>query len=357
MQTEQSKKVSVIIPVFDIPDEMLIRCYESMKSQVLDDIEYIFVNDGSPRESNVEFLKSMSLQDHRMVFIDLSENSGVAVARNCAIDLSKGEFIGFVDADDWAEPEMFANLYNAAKIQEADIVMCSTRQYLADNSLREENGRSYSIEVKSIRDYIKVADFASLGCCDKIYRKKSLSDIRFLPNMTIYEDALFNFRVYSNINRFIKISEVLYNKDFRCDSVSNSVVGISKFAKILFSTKQFLILSGQTEKWSPLLSKYLFWETLRISILDRNVMAPLWGGLSPMYNEIFTEFMSSEILSERLNSRGRFVRALLHKYLKSSLSKFPKYNYYSLKLMSIYIREKSSSGSVIKALKSICRYR
>ncbi len=115
-------KVSVIVPVYNA-EKYLRRCIESIQKQTLKDIQIILVNDGST-DNSLSICKEYQKRDNRIEVIDTA-NMGVSSARNTGIEAAIGEYIGFVDADDWIEPEMYENMYKQIKRIQADVCMCN----------------------------------------------------------------------------------------------------------------------------------------------------------------------------------------------------------------------------------------
>ena len=113
--------ISIIVPVFN-KEKYLEECLNSILNQTLNSIEIILVDDGST-DSSKKICKQY-LKDQRVSYY-YQENEGLASARQAGIDKSKGEYIGFVDADDWIEPDMYEKMYNKAKEYSADIVYCN----------------------------------------------------------------------------------------------------------------------------------------------------------------------------------------------------------------------------------------
>ena len=111
-------KVSVIIPVYNV-EQYLRECLDSVVNQTLKDIEIICVNDGSTDNSLV-ILEEYAAKDERIKIVN-KENGGLSSARNCAIPLARGEYIGFVDSDDWIDLDFYEKLYNTAKKYKAEI--------------------------------------------------------------------------------------------------------------------------------------------------------------------------------------------------------------------------------------------
>ncbi|WP_342042527.1 glycosyltransferase [Bacillus sp. OTU2372] len=115
-------KVSIIVPIYNV-EKYLSRCLDSLLAQTLKEIEIIAINDGSS-DNSLEILKMYGLKDSRIKVIN-KLNGGVSSARNVGIQHAIGEFIGFVDPDDWVDHDMYEVMYKNAVSQKADIVMCS----------------------------------------------------------------------------------------------------------------------------------------------------------------------------------------------------------------------------------------
>ncbi|MBR6356405.1 MAG: glycosyltransferase [Alphaproteobacteria bacterium] len=119
-------KVSIIVPVYNV-EKYLGKCLESLTAQTLKDIEIICINDGSTDDS-LTVLQNFAAKDKRIKLID-KENGGPGVARNLGIKTAKGEYIGFVDPDDWVREDMYENMYAQAKRLDSDIVICDYVRY------------------------------------------------------------------------------------------------------------------------------------------------------------------------------------------------------------------------------------
>ena len=180
--------ISIIIPVYNA-ESYIRRCLESVLSQTYKEIQVILVNDGST-DDTLSILEEYSRSDSRIQLIN-KDNSGVSKTRNIGIDISDGEYIGFVDADDYLEPEMYEKLYNAIKKTAADVACCGyyqdfdTYKYeisvadslLADNKTYYELCGTSNILGQYFRQDIRsgIGD----GNWNKLFRKDIISDIRY----------------------------------------------------------------------------------------------------------------------------------------------------------------------------------
>lgn len=121
-----SVKVSIIVPVYNV-EEYLVKCLDSLINQTLREIEIICINDGST-DNSLEILQAYAQKDNRIIVVD-KENEGQGIARNLGISIARGEYIGFVDPDDWASLEMYEKMYNQAKELNSEIVVCNFIKY------------------------------------------------------------------------------------------------------------------------------------------------------------------------------------------------------------------------------------
>lgn len=124
--------ISVIVPVYKI-EEYLRQCLESLSAQTLDDMEIIIVDDGSP-DGCPEICDEYAAKDARMKVVH-KQNGGLLSARKAGVAASSGDYIGFVDGDDWVEPETFMNMHNAIIKYSPDMVLSD---FLSDFGERRE---------------------------------------------------------------------------------------------------------------------------------------------------------------------------------------------------------------------------
>ena len=212
------KKISIIIPIYNT-EKHLRKCLDSVINQTLHDIEIICVNDGSS-DGSAGILKEYANKDKR-IKIFYKENAGLVAARKTGIELATGAYVGFVDSDDWVEPDMFEKLYNRAAQYEADLVTCGyylegnytsvlidtipegfydTQQmtYLRENTI-------FNIEKKD------VGIRASL-CC-KLFKteKIKIAESRVPDAVTMAEDRLANLAYMLECESAYVLLEPLYH--------------------------------------------------------------------------------------------------------------------------------------------------
>lgn len=221
-------KISIIVPIYNVED-YLSRCLESLLSQRLKEIEIITVNDGSTDGSS-NILKDYAKKDDRIVVIE-KENGGVSSARNAGFLAAKGEYIGFVDPDDWIDNDMYEQLYHTAIQENADIVMCTYIREFGTHSKEKlfhlpEKVCYESGEVKSqmMRRLVgplneEIANPELLDAWGTVWSKLYRTDIIKENNIHFIdlevigtnEDSLFNIHTFYYTRKFVFLNKPYYH--------------------------------------------------------------------------------------------------------------------------------------------------
>ena len=202
-------KLSVIIPVYNM-EKYLTRCLNSVTKQTLIDIEIICVNDGSTDKSQ-EILEQYAKKDNRIKIIKI-ENSGQAVARNTGISAATGEYLGFVDSDDWIDKNYFEKMYNTAKKYDAPIACAGFKRFKYANGQIKKQFK-YEKCIDNINDMID-ADNVPEHCYiwNKIYKRKNWIDanMKFPENM-IFEDIAIILKILNSLGPMVTVPNVYYH--------------------------------------------------------------------------------------------------------------------------------------------------
>lgn len=195
-------KVSIIVPVYNTA-KYLSMCIESLINQTLKDIEIILINDGSTDESESIIKK---YKDKRIKYI-FKKNEGIGKTRNLGIEKTNGEYLAFIDSDDYIEPNFCEVMYNKAIKDECDIVICD---YYKDINERLEEVKFASFKDTNLKENPEIINLINLGPCNKIYKKELFKDKnnRFIENLK-YEDAPFVCRLLLSAKKIGKIDECL----------------------------------------------------------------------------------------------------------------------------------------------------
>ena len=201
--------VSIIIPVYNTPEKKLCRCLDSIIAQSYKDYECIVVDDGSTDDSSV-IIDEYVTSDARFKVIH-KENGGVSSARNCGLKMAKGEWIVFVDSDDWLLPDHIASLM-VTVTDDVDLVMTGFRFLHPDKTTEHGYKAEKYIGIDSIRKFIVETEFLRFQVpWDRTYRNKK--KLFFDENLSLGEDRLFCYNYLLNCKGIATIDKISYIHD------------------------------------------------------------------------------------------------------------------------------------------------
>lgn len=189
-------KLSIIVPVYKV-EEYLGECVDSLLSQTIDDYEIILVDDGSPDNSG-KIADEYVAANPDMIRVLHIDNGGQGRARNFALDIAKGDFVGFVDSDDWVTHDMYEKMYTRAAETGADVVVCDFMERFAD-------GRESMLPASLQDNWLGSAG----SSCNKIFRRSLVGALRF-PVGLWYEDFYFSAVMLLRSKHTEFIAEPLY---------------------------------------------------------------------------------------------------------------------------------------------------
>lgn len=225
-------KISIIIPVYNV-ENYIEKCINSLINQTLVDVEFIFVNDGSP-DGSANIIKKYQKKDKRIKLIE-KENGGQASARNLGLKHATGEYVAFVDSDDYVDINMYKILYECAKKDDLDIVICD--YYLVYNDKIVKNKSKLTDEYQRI---IKNEEYVILSPCpwNKIIKRKYIEDVGFkFPEGIIYEDFAAIPLLGLNEPKVLYVKECLYYYVQSETSTMRNMEYKEKYENIFVATK------------------------------------------------------------------------------------------------------------------------
>lgn len=254
---------SIIIPFYNAQN-YAAQCLDSIKAQNFSNWEVIVVNDGST-DGTVEILKEYINNDKRIILIDKS-NEGVSVARNTGLKIATGEWVGFLDADDWFAEEALNNLYDISVSNKADIIGFNHFYNLRDKEWphanlyptyieRDKEKKMYFVLDSLFPHYDRYKNDVIVGSIrtvwDKIFKRSFLlhNDITFNESLKIGEDSIFCFDAFSKAN-----SIQYYNKFFVHYRLLNSSV-TRKFSSGIDSINNQIL-----DLWKEKITSLNFWN-------------------------------------------------------------------------------------------------
>lgn len=224
-----SPKISIIVPVYNV-EKYIHKCIDSILNQTFKDFELILVDDGSTDNCG-QICDEYAKKDSRVIVIH-KENGGQATARNIALDIAKGEYIGFVDSDDYIEFDMYEFLYNLCIDNNCDIANCSSTIYFK-NKVKVNGGHDLMIhDTKSAMKVLTEGVLYDECLWTKLIKKELFNGLK-IPEGIAYEDTAFTYKLIDRANKVCCKGEAKYNYIKRKDSTMDRAVKNVKIDAIL----------------------------------------------------------------------------------------------------------------------------
>lgn len=266
---EQAPLISVIVPVYKV-ERYLNRCIHSIVNQTYKNLEIILVEDGSPDKCS-DMCDLWGKKDSRIKVIHQS-NGGGGKARNRALDCARGEYIAFVDSDDYIAECMFEVLYSEFS-DNVDIVECDYCKVENSSKVFSKDIVNYNKKifttVEAMRENIKGVFFQQV-IWNKIYRKSVIGNIRF-PEDTLIDDEFWTYKIIGRTRNLIHVEKVLYAYRQQNQSIMHTT----------FSKKRLQAIRAQEEKLDYMTHNY---PELRFAVHEKLWLLCLYLGQMSLKN-------------------------------------------------------------------------
>ncbi len=221
-------KISIIVPVYKV-EPYLRKCVDSILAQTYKNLEIILVDDGSP-DGCPAICDEYSEKDSRVRVIH-KPNGGLSDARNAGLEIATGEWLSFIDSDDWIEPSMYETLLKNANIHDAQISVGGVLdELITDNEIivtKTTAGESVITETREKIDAISHFLSHSWSAWDKIYRREVFDGIRY-PVGEINEDEAIALHLLDKCDRVVYTNEPFYHYIRRPESITTSSFSLKK---------------------------------------------------------------------------------------------------------------------------------
>lgn len=255
--------LSVVVPVYNV-ENYLERCLESIINQTYKDLEIILVNDGST-DSSQKICEKYVEKDFRVKLIN-KKNGGLSSARNLGLEISKGDYIAFIDSDDYIDFEMYEKMMRKLLEKNADLVMCDVKVEFPTHNKIIETSDFLDVDIQLEKKHIlKIYPTA----WNKIYKKEIFikNKIRF-PEGLYYEDAEVNFKILTLINKITRVPNAYYHYVQRAGSItkSNSRFKMLDIYIIFENIKKFLIEEKKYEVYKKIYD-YVYTRSTMVVLL------------------------------------------------------------------------------------------
>lgn len=235
--------ITVVVPIYKV-EKYLKKCIDSIIKQTYKNLEIILVDDGSP-DKCPQICDEYAKKDSRIKVIH-KENGGLSDARNVGIDIAKGEYITFVDSDDYIDPEYIELLYKTIKKDKSDMAISSHKVIYENGTVLEKATKEESIlKPKEVLKRILYDDGIDLSAWAKLYKIELFKEIRY-PKGRLFEDAATTYKLVDKCEKISIISRSTYNYIIRGNSITN----------INFSEKKMDLIISTEEMCNYIKKKY-----------------------------------------------------------------------------------------------------
>ncbi|MED1205208.1 glycosyltransferase family 2 protein [Heyndrickxia acidicola] len=269
-------KISIIVPVYKV-ENYINKCIDSILSQAFSDFELILIDDGSPDNCG-HICDQYAKQDKRIRVIH-QENKGLSSARNTGLAASKGDYIGFVDSDDYIHEDMYRILYHQAEEYKADIAICNFLKVedQGPSIVSESEGNSpvkYFTNIEALQQLFSKNDLSYVTgagnnitwiiVCNKLFRRKLFEHVRFEEGRICEDEFIIHKLLYSS-KKIIFISSKLYFYVQRSSSIIHSHFTIQRLDKVdaLRERAEFFKCINHMELYYQAITSYMnafFWN-------------------------------------------------------------------------------------------------
>lgn len=211
------KLISIVLPIYNV-ENYIEKCMESVLNQTYKNIEIILVDDGSP--DNCPIICDQYVKEDNRVKVVHKENGGLSDARNAGIKVANGDYITFIDSDDYVDKDYVEFLYNTIEETDADIAIGGHRViYDSGKIIEKETHENSVLEPKKVLERILYDDGIDLSAWGKLYKRYLFNDIKF-PKGRLFEDSATTYMLVDKANKIAINSISKYNYIIRKNSIS-----------------------------------------------------------------------------------------------------------------------------------------
>ena len=237
--------ISIIVPIYNA-ENYLERCITSLINQTYKSLEIILINDGSTDNSR-DICNNYAKKDKRIKILN-QKNSGVSFARNKGLDTAQGQYICFVDSDDYISQEFVEKMYKQVSTNKADLAICNINN-VSNKGIKSQNSLSYKNNIITKEDYYKNINSFGGFLWNKIFKKNVIGNLRLEEDIYYCEDELFVINYVEKCTRITCLQEPLYFYCTHLNSLSSWKDG--------WNEKKITIINAK-QKSLDILNKYPF---------------------------------------------------------------------------------------------------
>lgn len=300
----KQQKISIIIPVYNV-EQYLEKCIDSVLNQTISNLEIILVNDGSKDNSGL-ICDKYAVVDKRITVVH-KQNGGLSDARNCGIKHSSGDYIIFLDSDDFLAPTFCEILLENARKYDADIVISGLKNYYEGDEVNYEicNGSKLSEQLTKEETYKRMflQEKIDVNATAKLYKRSLFNDIEF-PKGMLYEDIQIVDKIIESANIIVAID---YRGYYYLQRQNSIMYGKMSNKRLVLLEKTQELIKFISSKYPNIVDSiikrhvYCSFHILGRSILDKN------------YNQI-SKTIRTDILKYKKNIFGQKIYSKKEKY-------------------------------------------
>lgn len=291
--TQQKDVISIIVPVYNM-EQYLERCMNSIWQQTYTKLEIILVDDGSTDKSP-QMCDEYARQDNRIKVVH-KQNGGLSDARNAGLAIAGGAYIGYVDSDDWIEPDMYERMYQACTEHDAQVAICRYAQVYKDHTIQGGTGKVTVFDKEELlRNYIGDCDDYVIynSVWSKLYAREIVEGVQF-PTGRNSEDIMYTTKAFCKADRGVYIDKCLYHYVLDRDgSIMNVKRGERMFRDELpFWREQIAYIREQVSSQMGDFAAYHYYRRLLFYYLD-------WAKEAKPVRGDYAERIAGELKSSR----------------------------------------------------------
>ena len=292
-----SSIVSILLPVYNV-GTYLPSCLNSIITQTYKQLQIVLIDDGS-KDNSLTICQEYATRDKRIKVFH-QENQGVATTRNHLLEKVKGDYVLFVDSDDWIEADMVESLLELAKRHDADIVNC---QSVFDDALCKKGHSEVTMwsQEEAIYQFLRHTQFFG-SLWNKLIKSELLHNLQFQPNISYGEDALFCWHVLQRVKNVVLSNQQLYHHRMNDGSLSHQNWTPEKKGS---GTIVWKTITEETAQWWP---QYLDIAKARYAIED------MWG----LYYASLSHYPYDKHIKERQHNIRKNLRLIRKSKLVST---------------------------------------
>ena len=288
MEKNESDLISIVVPVYNV-EKYIKKCIDSIINQTYQNLEIILVDDGSPDKCG-EICEEYSKKDNRIKVIH-KENGGVSDARNAGLEKATGEYIAFIDSDDYIDKNYISTLYNMCITNKAEIAQCSFKR-VTDNQIANEKDVENKIVnmsgIEAIKNIFKENYIEYTVAWNKLYKKSLFDNIKY-PKGKLHEDEATTYKLFYEAKIVSVTNEKLYYYYIRQNSITNTKFSLRRLDYIEELEEQLKFFNDRNEEDIYLEVYYRYARSLLLFYFKCKTIE----NSEQMQNELYSKYKES----------------------------------------------------------------